>query len=649
MNPPHLFDRILAGDAPPFALLQRPAAHASANIEILTGEAASVACLADVPLSDSHATPGAAQHDVLVLVPHKQVAERSFDAVDDGTPLLVLKVREQGRVSRARALDQLPNDPITLEGEGFDIVDAAYADIVRNVLENEIATGAGSNFVIKRAFVAEIPDYSLRVALSLFHRLLQRETGAYWTFVVHTGDRTLVGATPERHVSLKNGRAVMNPISGTYRYPPDGVELDDILAFLDDRKETEELYMVLDEELKMMAKVCEGGGQVTGPFLREMAKLAHTEYYIEGETRHDPRDILRETLLAPTVTGSPLKNACRVVAHHEPKGRGYYGGVAALIGRDANGARCMDSAILIRTADFTRDATSSRHRMAVSVGATLVRHSDAESEVAETRTKAAGVLAALKAPPLGRGQQHAAAGRPLQASRHPQIQAALSRRNDTISGFWMQAVPTRAVPHPLLAGRRALVVDAEDDFTAMLAVQLRAVGLAVDLRPCHDDIRPERYDVVVMGPGPGDPRDMSDPRIARMTALTAGLLTQPRTPFLSVCLSHQILCRRLGLTLRRRPFPNQGTQTRIDLFGEPRRVGFYNSFAAYADTGQLHCEGIGGVDIARTPDTGEVHALKGPHFVSVQFHLESVLTESGLRILTDLLTPIMTTQKALAS
>jgi 2-amino-4-deoxychorismate synthase len=648
MNPHALFDRILSGNAPPFALFQRPAAHGSAQIEILMGETCSAATLADIPLSERQTTPGQAQHDVLVLVPHRQIAERGFEAVDDGTPLLVLKVREQGQVSRARAFELLPDDPITLENEGFDIADDAYVGIVRDVLENEIGTGAGSNFVIKRAFVADIPDYSLRTALSLFRRLLQRETGAYWTFVVHTGDRTLVGATPERHVSLRNGRAVMNPISGTYRYPPGGVEPDDIQHFLDDRKETEELYMVLDEELKMMAHVCDGGGQVTGPFLREMAHLAHTEYYIEGDTAHDPRDILRSTLLAPTVTGSPLENACRVIARYEPKGRGYYGGVAALIGREAGGARCMDSAILIRTADFTRSLVGGCHQIAVSVGATLVRHSDAGSEVAETRTKASGVLTALKAPPQDPGQQHGPVVRPMLASRYPQIHQALSRRNATISGFWMQNAQTRAVPRPQLAGQRALVVDAEDDFTAMLAVQLRAVGLGVDLRSCRGDIQPGQYDVVVMGPGPGDPRDMDDPRIARMAALTGQLLSSGHTPFLSVCLSHQILCRRLGLQLRRRPLPNQGTQMRIDLFGEARRVGFYNSFAAYADTSQLHREGIGRVDIARTADTGEVHALKGPHFASVQFHLESVLTETGLRILTDLLTPIMTTRKALA-
>ncbi|WP_030559838.1 chorismate-binding protein, partial [Streptomyces exfoliatus] len=109
---------------------------------------------------------------------------------------------------------------------------------------DEIGQGAGSNFVVKRTFTAEIASYGPRSALTLFRRLLERETGSYWTFVVHTGDRTFVGATPERHISVRGGTAVMNPVSGTYRYPPSGPTLPEVMAFLADRKETDELTMV---------------------------------------------------------------------------------------------------------------------------------------------------------------------------------------------------------------------------------------------------------------------------------------------------------------------------------------------------------------------------------------------------------------------
>ncbi|GGT29985.1 anthranilate synthase family protein [Streptomyces purpureus] len=632
MNPTQLLEHVLGPNPGAFALLHRPETLGADRVEILLGQVSTPARLADIPLTDRSGRPGEARHETLVLVPHQQITERGFAAAADGSPLLAMSVTDHGQITTSEALKSLPDEPIALTGGRFDTDDDTYADTVRAVLDNEIGTGEGSNFVIKRSFVTTITGYSTHSALSLFRRLLTRESGAYWTFIVHTGTRTFVGATPERHVSLRDGVAAMTPISGTYRYPPTGPVVSEVMEFLTDGKETDELYMVLDEELKMMARVCRGGGRVTGPFLRQMAWLAHTEYTIEGRSDLDPRDILRETMFAPTVTGSPLENACRVIARYEPRGRGYYGGVAALIGRDAAGERTLDSAILIRTADIHASDADGSGRVEVGVGATLVRHSDPDAEVAETRTKAAGVLSAL-----GAGER---------LDEHPQIQEALGRRNETIARFWLDDAESRAQPHPVLDGRRALIIDAEDTFSSMLAHQLRAIGLTVELSSFDATHRFDDHDLVVMGPGPGDPREIDDPRMARLTSAIEQLLAR-RTPFLAVCLSHQLLCRHLGLELRRREVPNQGTQREIDLFGSRERVGFYNSYVARARAERLECPGVGEVNVSRDAATGEVHALRGPHFGSVQFHLESVLTQDSERVLAELLVPLMETAEVL--
>src|SRR3954464_11649979 len=194
----------------------------------------------------------------------------------------------------------------------------------------------------------------------------------------------------------------MNPISGTFRMPKDGVSADDLRAdleaFLQDEKETLELMMVVDEELKMMAALCPEGGRVIGPFLKPMSHLVHTEYMLEGHASADPRDLLRGSMFAATVLGSPVENACRGIQRYETSGRGYYGAVLAEFGRDEDGEPTLDAPILIRTADIARDG-----RLQVSVGATLVRDSVPESEVAETKAKVAGLLAALGAGPRAGG------------------------------------------------------------------------------------------------------------------------------------------------------------------------------------------------------------------------------------------------------
>jgi phenazine biosynthesis protein phzE len=611
-----LLDRVLNLRAPAFALLHRPETGAPDTVDVLVGDVTQPNTLADIPLTGP-VTPehASAEHDVLVVAPYRQITERGFPAPDDGAPLIALSVTGQDRVSLPELLLRLPDTPTSVTAHGFDVDDEQYADTVRRIVKDEIGSGEGANFVLKRSFLAEIGDYSLRDALVFFRRLLEREQGTYWTFVIHTGDRTFVGATPERHISVSGGTAVMNPISGTYRYPPAGPTLEGVTEFLADRKETDELYMVVDEELKMMARVCEGGGRVLGPYLKEMARLAHTEYIIEGHTDRDVREILHETLFAPTVTGSPLESAVRVIGKYEPEGRGYYSGVAALIGHDADGGRALDSAILIRTADI-----DSHGQVRIGVGATLVRHSDPLSEVAETRAKASGLLSALEN------------GRTRRYGTHPDICAALARRNSGIARFWLDESTGRRPAVAGLEGLSALIIDAEDTFTAMIGLQLRSLGLEVTVRHFDDAYAVDGHDLVVMGPGPGDPRAADDPKIRSLRSAIDRLLAGQR-PFVAVCLSHQVLGLGLGLDLVRRDVPNQGVQREIDLFGSRERVGFYNTFAARSDEDKQDIAGIGPIEVSRDAATGEVHALRGPRFASMQFHAESVLTMDGPRIL----------------
>ncbi|MGW1075409.1 anthranilate synthase family protein [Streptomyces sp. NPDC002537] len=631
-------DRVLGPEPPAFALLYRPEAGTD-GVEILLGDVRSVDRLADLPLPPA-AEDGGPRHEVLALVPYRQISERGFSCHDDGAPLLAMTVTQQESCPLPEIMRRLPDTPISLDNARFDVSDDEYASIVRRVLEQEIGHGAGANFVIKRSFVAEIPDYTPAHALSLFKRLLTGERGAYWTFVIHTGGRTFVGATPERHISLRDGTAVMNPISGTFRYPQGGVRLPDLLAFLADAKETGELYMVLDEELKMMARITDDGGRVVGPFLKEMANLAHTEYFIEGRTSRDVREILRETMFAPTVTGSPLESACRVIRDHEPRGRGYYSGVAALIGRDAGGERVMDSAILLRTAEF-RDGG-----LDIAVGATLVRDSDPQSEVAETHAKAQGLLRALRA-----GTAPATRTTVPGLADRPEVLRALAARNDDVAPFWLAARggdTGTAFPVPRLAGRRVLIVDAEDTFTSMLARQLRALGLHTDVRRFDEPYWTGGYDLVVMGPGPGDPEDADHPKIQRLRATIRQLLDEG-TPFLSVCLSHQVLGILLGFDVVRRTRPNQGVAKDIDFFGRRVRMGFYNTFSLTSDADEVVCEGVREpVAVCRDPHSGQVHGLRGPRFASFQFHAESILSREGMALLGDAADSLITARDRVA-
>lgn len=635
-RPSFLINAVTDPSGPAFALIRRPAAHQSGTVDILIGDVTQAQRLADLP---HHRTPGPPpRHDLLVVVPYRQLRERGLACHDDQSPLLALSVRQQSTATTDDLLDALPDDPVLLRDTAFDLNDDEYADVVRRVLDEEIASGEGANFVIRRSVRAHIDNFDRRAALALFRRLLTAETAAYWTFLVYTDSHVLLGASPEQHVGLAGGVVSMNPISGTLRYPPSGgVDVDQVLRFLADGKETDELAMVLDEELKMMAGICADGGQVQGPYLRELSSLAHTEYRLTGTTARDVRTLLHETMFAPTVTGSPLENACRVIHRHESSGRGYYSGVLALVGRDAGGEPTVDSAILIRSAEISPDG-----RLEIGAGATLVRHSDPYAEAAETRAKVATMLSVFgDGPPRAAGTSGQ-----LGLAGHAAVRTALASRNDRLARFWFTPFDRRYQPDQALTGRRALLVDAEDAFTAMLAHQLTALGVTVDLirydrldsHGLSGDPRVwSRHDVMVLGPGPGDPRHDGNGRIAGLRRI-AQATVQSGFPVVAVCLGHQILAGVLGLPVAPLPRPNQGVAREIDLFGRRVRAGFYNSFAAWATQDQQPGPGPRGlIDISRDRRTGEVYGLKARHLRSVQFHPESVLTVDGPDLVRELL------------
>jgi phenazine biosynthesis protein phzE len=333
-------------------------------------------------------------------------------------------------------------------------------------------------------------------------------------------------------------------------------------------------------------------------------------------------------MFAPTVTGSPMENACTVITRHETRPRGYYSGFLALF-EPGSAGYSLDAPILIRTA-YLHDGG----RVSVPAGATLVRHSVPEHEVAETRAKAAGVLASLGLVPRGASPDVA-----VDLNAQPGVAEALTARNGQLAEFWVRpqdaahaASPAEASP---LTGRDVLIVDHEDQFTTMLAHQLRHLGMNTRMVrwDAVDDVLAD--DLLVLGPGPGDPRDHEDPRIASIARRIHERLAAGR-PLLAVCLSHQVLAGLAGFPIRALPAPRQGVRLDADVFGTTAAIGYYNTFGAHLTTTVAAAADNPAARLALEPsvDTdGVLTALRGPGVASVQGHLESVLSADGLTVL----------------
>ena len=284
-----------------------------------------------------------------------------------------------------------------------------------------------------------------------------------------------------------------------------------------------------------MARICDPvAARVVGPYLKEMARLAHTEYLIEGRTAAMSGDILRETHVRADGHRQPAGE--RLPGHQPLRAGGprllQRGGRADRPGRGRRRARWTP-----RSSSVPPTSTRSG-RLRIGVGATLVRHSDPASEADETRAKAAGLLEALRHVPARRRRRSRPGRRTWAPTRES---AGADERNDAARrvlarGPGQPAAPRPSAGRPPGAGHRRRGHLHRDD-----RHQLRPLGCEVSVRRFDEPYRLRRHDLVIVGPGPGDPQDTGHPKIAHLRDGDRRACWSGRRPFLAVCLGHQVL------------------------------------------------------------------------------------------------------------
>jgi len=590
--------------------------HQDGKTHYATGEIRKQHLLAEVPRRR--------RWPVFSMVPFSQLRERGFDVHDRGEPILSLVTSDYREIALADVLPVGAEPEVrTLGAPTFEMDDTEFETNVARLIKDEICRGEGSNFLLSRKARISIANFDWKVANAIFQRLAKSEFGAYMTFCFHDGESFFVGSSPERHVTIRKGVVQMNPISGTL---PKSLlkQRADLIEFLSDPKEINELFQVVDEELKMMSRICSSGGDVHGPYLKEMSTLIHTEYLLQGYTDGDYMDAFRDSMFAATMIGSPLENAARVIKKYERESRRYYSSALLVTGLDESGQEFLDSAITIRTMEV-----SARGEATIQSGASIVRDSVPERECHEVKTKAAGLLRAI---------DNAEPSKPtLSQYRDQKVDQILESRNKYLSRFWMEK-QHKSYVDARLEGKPVLIVDNEDEFTHMLKHVLTHLGMrakVVDFRAAAPLVA--NSELVLVGPGPGDPTDMNDAKMKIVHGIVQDLLAR-RAKFMAVCLGHQVLCHRLGMRVEPTDPPLQGVQKSIDIFGRREPVGFYNTFfARRPDVPPA------GVEIASEPD-GRVTALRAQNFCSFQFHVESVLTTNSVPLLRDALLWLLTGQ-----
>ena len=280
--------------------------------------------------------------------------------------------------------------PLLGAAEGSDatgepnMADQAYRDIVgsfkEHILAGDIFQGVPSRRV---SFPA--PDGGLPI-----YRRLRVSNPAPYMFYLRALGMELAGSSPEPLVRVEGRRVLTRPIAGTR--PRGLTEVRDRLLeheLLADPKEQAEHAMLVDLARNDLGRVCDFGSVKVNDLMiiERYSHVMHIVSTVEGDLRPDmePFDALAVTFPAGTVTGAPKRRAMELIAQHEPTPRGPYAGAVGYL----TFAGDLDFCITIRTAVIADG------RVSIQAGAGVVADSDPETELRETKAKAAGLLPAV--------------------------------------------------------------------------------------------------------------------------------------------------------------------------------------------------------------------------------------------------------------
>ena len=200
-----------------------------------------------------------------------------------------------------------------------------------------------------------------------------------------------------------------------------------------------------------------------------------------------------------------------------------------------------------------------------------------------------------------------------------------------------------AAPYDPFVPARLVVVDNYDSFVYNLVQELGELGAepvvvrndAVDVA----GIRALHPDAVVLSPGPGRPEDAGICRDA--VAALAGEL-----PILGVCLGHQAIASAFGGSVVHAPALMHGKTSEIHHCATGIFAGLANPFVAtrYHSLVVTATTVPDDLEVTATTSDGVVMGLRHRRFPieGVQFHPESILTESGPAMLANFLAQIGT-------
>jgi anthranilate synthase component I len=304
--------------------------------------------------------------------------------------LLLLENKVSGVESEIAAVESLINSkdvPVfpfkALDAEQSNMGDEDYREMVKKGIASCLR-GDVFQIVLSRRFQQPFSGDEFNV-----YRALRNINPSPYLFFFDYGDYKLVGSSPESQLIIKNGKAVIHPIAGTFRRSGDD-EIDQQRAdeLTKDAKENAEHVMLVDLARNDLSTVCSNVQVAHYKQIQYYSHVIHMVSEVTGDVQEgaNPFEVMFKTFPAGTLSGAPKYKAMQLINEYEPTPRSFYGGAIGFVGFDGS----CNHAIMIRTL-LSKDNT-----LFLQGGAGIVAASNPESELQEVNNKLNALKSAIE-------------------------------------------------------------------------------------------------------------------------------------------------------------------------------------------------------------------------------------------------------------
>ena len=220
------------------------------------------------------------------------------------------------------------------------------------------------------------------------YRALRAINPSPYLFYFDYGSFKIFGSSPEAQIVIKDDKATIYPIAGTFKRTGDD-ELDKKEAekLSSDAKENSEHVMLVDLARNDLSKISKNVEVERFKDIQFYSHVIHLVSKVSGKVSSDKKiDLISGTFPAGTLSGAPKHKAMQLIEDYENLSREFYGGAIGFMGFNGD----FNHAIIIRS------FLSKNRKLFYQAGAGIVYKSDRDNENQEVYNKIEALRKAIQ-------------------------------------------------------------------------------------------------------------------------------------------------------------------------------------------------------------------------------------------------------------